>query len=688
MQKQYYSFIKYTFMKNKKLFLLALSFAGVASLSAGEQPGVIPSDEGLFPFVITYDIVEGATDYSFLLDAPAGKYGFTRVEGKHFVNDNGPIRFNATNLTGAANFPTHEEARRMAARMARFGINCVRLHFMDSPYGNGTFGLPNEPCIFDLSDPDDRRLDPVNLDRLEFLIYQFKKVGIYVDVNLHVARHGYSWKGRNAIDAHVQEKELEYAHDLLTHRNPYTGLTLATDPCVAVIELNNEDAHFTSSGSFRKPEWPSAKEVGEGGDEIRMYMLRELESSDRAHWDRQRDYLVNELGVKVPVTSTQISYSEPWAFEGMDYWDMHAYWCHPAAVGGDWTIDNRAMVNAQDGGCITNLASYRPSDRPYTISEYNHPYPIFYGAEGQPMLHAYGAFHGWDGVFAYSWNNRCAEEPTLQEYFFSYAARTDCLAHFIACATMYLRGDVKESPDNFTVNLPRQILETQWKKSFSRSMSGMMAPATDNTFKSAHRLMHRNDVDIHATETCTYPEEEITAVKMSDTQELEWNNEDPKNGIFVVRTENTKFFSGFPEGRTIDWGDGLSLTVGDTKLGWATISLTSKEQDGFKKGNALLVATGYTHNTGEKFTTVMNEEGKPTTRIHSRHEDWGKAPMLTEGIPATVTLPAKARKTRCWALDERGQRCQEVPVTKGAKGKAVIAIGPQYKTVWYEIESK
>lgn len=674
-------------MKNWNLLFLALSLLGATGMRAGEQPGIVPSDEGLFPFVITYDIVEGATDYSFLLDAPAGKYGFTRVEGKHFVNDNGPIRFNATNLTGAANFPTHEEARRMSARMARFGINCVRLHFMDSPYGNGTFGLPNEPCIFDLSDPDDRRFNPEMLDRLEYLIYEFKQVGIYVDVNLHVARHGYAWKGKNNIDAHIQAKELEYARDLLTHLNPYTGLTLATDPCVAVIELNNEDAHFTCSGSVRKPEWPSAKEVGEGGDDIRMYMLNELESSDRTHWDRQRDYLVNELGVKVPVTSTQISYSEPWAFEGMDYWDMHAYWCHPAAVGGDWTIDNRAMVNNPNGGEIAHLAAFRPADRPYTISEYNHPYPIFYGAEGQPMLHAYGAFQGWDGVFAYSWNNRCAEEPTMQEYFFSYAARTDCLAHFIACATMYLRGDVKQSDNNYTLNLPRKSFEEQWKKSFTRSMSSLL-PAVTSNYKGAYQLMHRYDVDIHADEPNTCNAEEVPAVKMSDTGELEWNNEDTKNGMFIVRTENTKFFSGFPNGRTIDWGDGLTLAVGETKLGWATLSLTSKEEDGFKKGNALLVATGYTHNTGEKFTTINDDKGNPTTRIHSRHEDWGTSPMLTEGIPATVTLPSKARKTHCWALGEQGQRTKEVPVKKGPKGKAVITIGPEYQTVWYEIECK
>jgi hypothetical protein len=31
----------------------------------------------------------GVTDCSSLIDAPAGKHGFTRIEGQHFVNDAG-----------------------------------------------------------------------------------------------------------------------------------------------------------------------------------------------------------------------------------------------------------------------------------------------------------------------------------------------------------------------------------------------------------------------------------------------------------------------------------------------------------------------------------------------------------------------------------------------------------------------
>ena len=86
----------------------------------------------MFPFVISYDSPRNVVNMSHLLPAPAGADGRLRVSGDQFVNDRGPIRLHATNLTGAANFPTHEEAERLADRLARFGFNCVRLHYFDA----------------------------------------------------------------------------------------------------------------------------------------------------------------------------------------------------------------------------------------------------------------------------------------------------------------------------------------------------------------------------------------------------------------------------------------------------------------------------------------------------------------------------------------------------------------------------
>ena len=121
------------------------------------------------------------------------------------------------------------------------------------------------------------------------------------------------------------------------------------------------------------------------------------------------------------------------------------------------------------------------------------------------------------------------------------------------------------------------------------------------------------------------------------------------------------------------------------------MSLVSKKANGFlKRSKALLVATGYTKHSNQTLTVDPDpkDPSKPSTFIHCRHEAWGSGPMLTEGIPATLKLASKARRTRCWALDERGKRCTKVPVKKAEDGKAIIEIGPEYKTVWYEIKTR
>lgn len=101
------------------------------------------------------------------------------------------------------------------------------------------------------------------------------------------------------------------------------------------------------------------------------------------------------------------------------------------------------MVNSLS--CIQRLAGQRVHGMAYTVSEYNHPFPDQFGAEGQPMLRAYGRFQGWDGVFEYTYNHEPDFEPRRNTYFLSIAARTDVLAHFPACAAIYLRGDVQEA---------------------------------------------------------------------------------------------------------------------------------------------------------------------------------------------------------------------------------------------------
>ena len=128
----------------------------------------------------------------------------------------------------------------------------------------------------------------------------------------------------------------------------------------------------------------------------------------------------------------------------------------------------------------------------------------------------------------------------------------------------------------------------------------------------------------------------------------------------------------------------MKIAVGKTKLGWATVSLVSHDANGFgEKGAAaiLLTATGLSHNGGAKFTD------RGGNAVSCCGADWGTGKTVCEGVNATITLPSAAAKTACWALDEAGARKSVVPVSD-VDGRASVVIGPNYQTVWYEIEVK
>ena len=128
--------------------------------------------------------LKSPVDVSFLLDAPAGKHGFLKVKDGHLATGDGQrIRLWGVNITdwskGSRQIPAKEDASFWAATLARFGVNSVRLQFLDlkAPRGLIKAGTGNT-----------RSLDPEQLDREDFFIAELEKRGIYVDFNLLVGR--------------------------------------------------------------------------------------------------------------------------------------------------------------------------------------------------------------------------------------------------------------------------------------------------------------------------------------------------------------------------------------------------------------------------------------------------------------------------------------------------------------------
>ena len=702
---------------NKTTTILLFAAAASACLAAAEVPA--PDDSGMFPSVIRPDAAGTAADMSALLDAPAGKNGFLSREGEHFVDGRGNrVRLNGVNLTARGNFPSHDEADRLARHFARLGFNCVRLHYFDTTVYKNCFQAP-QPCL--LKEDSEGRLviDEVMRDRLEYLIAALKRNGIYINMNIHAGRHlkpadgipktPWANRGVDFFNPRLIKEEQEFARDVLRHVNPYTGLALADDPTMAILEVNNENALMQVwwSKTLEKQdadpcytaEFHRLREAA-GYSATTNGIIKFIIETEKRYFRTMIGFMRVELGVKCPCVGTQQDYTAAWVMaETCDAIDTHIYWNHPGwknpsgtdgrvgrTPGVEWWFRNCAVVDADvRGDCdYGNPIVYRGARRvkglPFVTSEAASPYPCWYGAEYQPMLHAYGAFQDWAGIFVYSWNNSTEAFPDFNEYFFSHSARPDCVAHFPACAAMFLRGDVSEAKRRVVV--PADVDWLMDKAAYKGYVQFVYAdaqrcspnPLPDETF-----LLHGLSVDLDPAPGATTPSVDVAAKDgryVSDTGELAHQPTSNSNGVFTVDAPNVKVLTGHTDGRRFDLG-GVVFEPGRTKLGWSAVSLVSRDGTGIRPGSRLLLAaTGYTHNGGAAF------HKKDGVKWGGITEELGEGKTVTEGVPLTVTLPCAAAK--CWALDEAGARKSEVPVEVRG-GRAVVVVGPEFRTVWYEI---
>lgn len=275
-----------------------------------------------FPFAVPWDdtLADVATDVSFLNEKPAGKNGHIIVKNGHFAEQatGQRIRFFGVNMGGSEAFPEKADAAMFAKRLAKAGVNIVRLHHLDN-----SWSIPG--CsIWDRTFADHQHFDAAQLDKLDYLIDQLKRNGIYVNLNLKVSKHLSAADGMPESIARVPflhqkridffqrrmiELQKDYARQLLTHTNPYTGLKYTEDPAVACVEINNENSLL----GF----W--TRSLGRGLETLPEPFKTELETLWTA-WLRNHYASTAELKKAwlenvTPPGASLLSPKSPWTFE-------------------------------------------------------------------------------------------------------------------------------------------------------------------------------------------------------------------------------------------------------------------------------------------------------------------------------------------------------------------------------------
>ncbi|MFA0766194.1 MAG: hypothetical protein BDTLLHRC_001147 [Candidatus Fervidibacter sp.] len=723
-------------MAKVKLFGIVFGCILFTFAVCGHRWGV-SSQEDVFAFVLPVgDTSQSWVDLRFLNEPVTD---FVQVKDGHFFANGKRIRFWGVNFPVAWALPqTKRDAEIVAQRLAKFGVNAVRLSHLDRA-SERTKG-------FAIVADDGKSLLPDRLDLLDYFVAQLKRNGIYIYLTtcfhtLAGKANFPSWEGKpsypsiDLLYAPMMERQKEFMRNLFSHRNPYTGNRYADEPAVAIVEIANEAGlikwwrHSQLDGAMTTE--PYASEFSRLWNEWLMRNYRTSENLRKAwgdnsvtlssvplvrrkDWDKvaptaRRDwvkflleteekyfaemvrFLKGELKVKAPIVPSQVGFIAPSvAAKYGDVGDFHAYWSHPNFPSRpwdsrDWYVEDRPFVST--AALRSSTLAYwgierRLKGKPWTVSEIQFCAPNTFRAEGLPLLAAYASLQDWDGVFVFAYSHGRA----MGIRFFDLHQDPVRMINFAIGALMFRRFDVRPALKEISWSMTEED-EIGWLVRdllpWARQISGI-------------GWLHRITFTPLSERTVPLPiVSPAQKLLVADTGEIVWDLTEDGRGVITVNTPKTKSVIGFAGGRRFELGrvtvepqaDKISLPNREV-VGFCVVTVQSLDGGSLDDGTAkriLVTATAFAQNSG--WDLQVYGDGKDPLKI-TLQDRWGNLPTLVQGVNAKIELPYPASRIKGWALNERGQPQTELPVEDITSGRCFIAIGSRWRTLWYGLEAK
>ncbi len=447
---------------------------------ATEGPLVMQANRDWVPIQNVRDIVPGSViDFSFLLDKPAGKYGFIRNVNGEFQFEKYPgkqARFFGANICFTTNFMEKKFVDRMLDEFAATGYNIIRLHHYDR-------------AVVARRNRTSTSLDPAMIDKMDYLLAACKKRGIYVTLDLFVYRRLEKGEIPEFPDHEVDVQEFKalafvnenamknfetFSANLMNHVNPYTRLAWKDDPVIVTISLINEDtlsANYNRYVFIRKiydqkfEEYVKIKRLKLNEGNRRRYFEQFLNEIYSRGYRRMSKFL-RSIGVKALLTDqnhiTNISTTA--LRDQQDFVDNHFYWGHPQFLDGRWqlpaAVDTASAAGSFAGG-ISSMFPSRIFGKPFSISEWDYVNPNPFTVEGAFLVGAYSALQNYSSLcrFAYAHSSDRVTGDQSPIRFFDVSNDPLRILSERAGTLFFLRGDVKSSEVCFPYLLNRNYLD-------------------------------------------------------------------------------------------------------------------------------------------------------------------------------------------------------------------------------------
>ncbi len=663
------------------------------------QPFTIQAGPDWGPYAHSLDIALGGVfDFSSQLHAPAGRYGALRATSHgHFEFEQQPgvrVRFWGVNLCFSAQFLEKDEADLLADRLARSGYNSVRFHHFD-----GTLARGGERSW---------ELNAQELDKLDYLFAALKKRGLYLNIDLFSSRpfseeevdrfSSVTGRGRKEFKSLLPISEAAYdswarfATNLLTHRNPYTGLTWAEDPALIGICPVNENPLFNRIQQYPDvlalyaEAFLAAGGVGEAvssNPEFNRFIHDLNRRSDQRMFAHLRS-----LGTKALLTGANYTISQGLAYvrEHYDYVDCHSYWDHPKFPVKSWAapyaFGQGSAVRAR-AKMPNRIMPTRIFGKPFVSTEFNFCRPNQYRFEGAVLMPAYASLQDWDALynFQYAMSRQMAIHSGTENYFAIANDPIGLIADRVG-AFLFQRGDIAPAqraivyavrpeeafsalgrlfPGDFSplglvarlgslTGQPASVAEKlPPQHRVAAIVTGEVPPASPaHTYSNSPALADQLQRDGILPADSVSPDH---TRYVSDTRQIELSAE---AGTVKVVTPRSELFIAAPHSEL--QGEHVTLHNGATRGAVSVITLAADHAEpALADARRILV----THLT-DALPAGM-EFGHTDRKLL---KSWGKGPHLLARGEATLRLRLPDGEWQAWVVDATGARVRPIALSR------------------------
>ena len=486
------------------------------------------------------------------------------------------------------------------------------------------------------------------------------------------------------------------------------GLELQDVGVDVPVYVRNVSLRVAGRRGLNADESLEAANVALVGDEVATHTrlddyLRFLADVDRSYLRQMLAAVRDAAGPVVPVAGTQVRYGGLMNLETHDdlsYQDNHFYIDHYSFPNAPWDSRDWRQKNVSAIGTglteLAGMAIERQAGRPYTVSEFNMPWPNTQANEIDVVTAALGAFQDWDSIMHFAYNH-AADWSTAVPNGFNINGDWSKDVLLAQAAWLFRSGAIQAGKTSVDLPVSQDLRLRSLREKQNWNTAKLLSESSGVDL--ANVFVHR--VRMVKDGTTAPAPAKPSAPYQSDSGELTY---DPDARLYLIHAPQAAGVFGYAGNRAVTSGP-LQVQLAEGARGYATILLTSLDGRPLSESRHLLLSTpGYTTRTQSgsnppRPQQLVNYPGttnwwtlEPDTGSNKPSGDLnrGAEPVWMERVESTIRFATKARSLRVYPLSGAGARLapltgRDVQPIEGGFGIHLQADG-QALSPWFEIE--